>query len=216
LSRLWQPSVAARVLVSLLAVVGIATAPLGSTPSALCAVAVVLGLLAWTRPEPRLLMRRGIWPLLGIIALALPIAFAEPERAGSLAARAVLAVTAALAIGSTIPSSRLGSALAALGVPASLAAVIATVLRQVDLLVVEGRRLSLARSLRGARGASASVDTLATLLARSAARAERVELAMRLRGYAIDRSRPGVSLALRDMPLLMIAAAASVAIHFVA
>jgi energy-coupling factor transporter transmembrane protein EcfT len=57
---------------------------------------------------------------------------------------------------------------------------------------------------------------LAALLARSATRAERVELALRLRGYD-ERERPeGVPLALRDAPTLAIAAIAALAVHLVA
>jgi cobalt/nickel transport system permease protein len=139
-----------------------------------------------------------------------------PERAALIGCRALLALIAAIAIAGTIPSGRFGPALAAIGVPSSLAAVIAGVLRQLDLLLAEGRRLALARRLRGARGTAASVEMLAALLTRSAARAERVELAMRLRGYAGLAPAADVSLRRTDAPVLIAALAAALLIQLAA
>jgi energy-coupling factor transporter transmembrane protein EcfT len=210
------PSIAARVLGLLLLVTGIATAPLDRAASLLAAAATVGLLLALVRPEPRLLARRALPAAIGVAALALPIAFVAPERAALIACRALLALLAALAIASTIPSGRFGSALAALGVPAAFAAVVAGVLRQLDLLIAEGRRLAIARRLRGARGTAVSVELLAALLTRSAARAERVELAMRLRGHAEHASGTDVRLRPADAPAVVAALAASVLIHLAA
>lgn len=211
-----SPSIAARVLGLIVIVAGIATAPLGSPITAAFALTAVGLLLLLTRPRPLPLLRRGLPALIGVGALSLPIALTDPQRAALLAARATLALTAALAIASTIPSGRLGPALSALGLPASIAAVLTTLLRQLTLLGSEARRLWLARRLRGARGVGASTEMMAALLVKSAARAERVELAMRLRGYDERHAPAGVVLRVADTPALACAALVATALHVVA
>lgn len=210
------PSVAARLLALALMAVGLATVPLTRPAPLLLALGLVLAIVAIVRPAPRRIARRGLPALLGIGALALPLAASDPARGATVALRALLAVTAVLTIAETIPLTRVGPALSALGLPPALSNVVATLLRQLGSLLDEGRRLALARRLRGAGGVGVSTEMMAGLLARSAARAERVELAMRLRGYDEAHRLPGTALRLADTPLLTLAAAAAVALHLAA
>jgi energy-coupling factor transporter transmembrane protein EcfT len=204
------------VLVLLSIVVGIATAPRQVTSSLVASAALALGLVALARPAPAAFARRAALGALAIAAICLPIAWTDLDRAVWLGGRAAAALVAALALASTIAEAELGPALSALGAPRGVSAVVASLLRQTGSIAAEGRRLALARSLRGATGIGASTEMFAALLARSAQRAERVELALRLRGYDERVRRPGVRLALGDVPAIAAAVLAAVAVHWVA
>lgn len=216
MSAVARPSVAARVLSLLVIAVGIATAPRQVTSSLVASAAIALGLIAMARPEPAAFARKAAMGALAISAIAFPIAWSDLERALWLGGRAAAALLAALALASTIPPAELGPALSALGAPRGVSAVVASLLRQTGSIAAEGRRLALARSLRGATGIGASTEMLAALLARSASRAERVELALRLRGYDERVRRAGVRLALGDAPAIVAALSAAIAVHWVA
>jgi energy-coupling factor transporter transmembrane protein EcfT len=212
-SPLARPSIAARVLASLLIVSGIATAPRAAPGSLAASAVLVVLLLLVIRPDARTLGRRAAAALLGVIAVALPIALVDPARASLLAGRALCAALAALAIASTIPAAELGPALSGLGVPRGVSTVIASMLRQAGSIATEGRRLALARSLRGATGLGASTEMFAALLARSSLRAERVELALRLRGHDESARPAGARLGLGDVPAVAAAAVAALGVH---
>jgi hypothetical protein len=61
-----------------------------------------------------------------------------------------------------------------------------------------------------------SAEVLASLLAKTAERAERVELAMRLRGAGLGEASAQRRLGAGDLPALGASAAAAVAIHLAA
>lgn len=116
-----------------------------------------------------------------------------------LAVRSGACTATAVALLSELDPLTLESALLSLRVPPVLAAVVGTLLRQAEALVVDGRRLVLARQLRGARGRAIGPEILARLLLRAHAQAERVQLAATLRGYDPRLiSRPTAWLAARD------------------
>lgn len=190
---------------------GIATAPLGSLASRGLLAALVLAVLGLARPRPRWLARRLGPPLVGLAALLLPLVLvSSAERSAEIVARAVGAAVVAAAVASTLALAELGPALAALGVPRALSSAVHALLWQLEHVGAEGRRLILARQLRGARRFGPEV--LAQLLFRTAARAERVDLAMRLRGA----SAPAAGrISRRDLPALCAALAAAVALHLV-
>ncbi len=184
-------------------------------PRALGAIGMVVVAVVFATRPPMRIWSRGVVGLFGVVAVAMPIVWSDPERALWLALRATLALGAAIAIGSTIPSASLGPALSSLGLPRGVAAVISTLLRQIDLLIAEGRRLTLARRLRGATGLGASTELFAALLVKSSQRAERVELALRLRGYDERRPPAGVALAATDAPFVVLVLGVALASHMV-
>ena len=117
-----------------------------------------------------------------VVAAVLPIAInAGPAAALWLGARSLICAGSAVAVLGGLASRDLESALSALGVPALLAGTVGTLLRQLGSIVAEGKRLVLARRLRGASGFGP--EALAQLLLRSHVHAERVALAASLRGY---------------------------------
>ena len=206
---------AGRVLCAVIVVAAIATAPLGSRSAAFAAVTLTLLTLAATRPDKRGLWRK-LWPgLLLIVALVIPlVAAGRHAQAGSLAARALLTLLSAIGFAHTLKPDELGTALYGLRVPPALASVVVTLLRQLEVIRGEARTIGLARRLRGARGAALGGDALAMLLVRVAARAERVELAQRLRGFGARAARAGLEV--RDLAVLAPAAVLGLSLHALA
>ncbi len=210
-------SPAARLLCGALLVAAIATAPIGSPTALAISSAVLLIALLVTQPRPRPLARRALPAVLLIAALVLPLVVAgETHRALAMGARATLAVGVALAMAASLRLDELPGALAALRVPRALAAVVETMLRQLDSVRDEGRRIVLARRLRGARGWGVGPEVLSALFVRTSARAERVELAMRLRGYSPDAARERARLGRGDVPLICLAVAMALLLHIAA
>lgn len=206
-------SPAARVLCSILVVGGVALTPAHASAAAAAGVLVALTLLV-TRPTAKALLLRGLPALLAIAALVVPLLLAGRfHDASAIALRAGLSTLAALAFASTIAAGELGAALRALGVPLALSATIETMLRQLSTLESEGRRIAFALRLRGARGSTLTTHVCAALLVRSAARAERVGLAMRLRGYDVRHAAQRARLRSRDLPALTAATLAITALQ---
>ncbi len=206
-------SPAARVLCSLFVVCGIALIPARASAAAAACV-LVAGTLLVLRPSVKPLVLRGLPALLAIAALITPLLLAgRVHEASAIAARASLATLAALAFASTIAAGELGAALGALGVPAALSATVETMLRQLSTLESEGRRIAFALRLRGAKGHALTTHVCAALLVRSAGRAERVALAMRLRGYDVRHAAQRARLRAPDLPFLAAAAAAVTALQ---
>jgi energy-coupling factor transporter transmembrane protein EcfT len=202
----------ARIACLVVVVAGIATAPLERASSRVLLGVWLAVVLLVTRPAPRWLLTRGGPALLGVAALLVPFALtAAPERVALLAARALGAASAALSIGSTVALHEVGPALGRLGFPRALAGTVRALLWQVGHVGMEGRRLLLARALRGERGFGPEV--LAQLLVRTTARAERVDLAMRLRGADLSTSAERARFGAVGLAALLISAAASVALH---
>ena len=106
-----------------------------------------------------------------------------PERAALLFARAWVSVAWTLIIVSTTPLPMILAALERFRVPRGLLAATAMVYRYLWVLMQETGRVLLARRLRGGGAPWRSgAAILSTLFSRSFARAERIEMALRLRG----------------------------------
>ncbi len=203
----------ARITCLVVLAAGIATAPLGSSSSRWALALLLLALLLITRPRFSWLARRLGPALLALGALLVPLALSmDLARVVVIALRAVGAALASACLASTIPLRELGPALVAVGTPRSLASAVHTLLWQLDHVGAEGRRLMLARRLRGAERFGPEV--LSQLLVRTAARAERVDLAMRLRSAdgAPEASRFGAV----DALVCLSALAVVVALHGIA
>jgi energy-coupling factor transporter transmembrane protein EcfT len=188
----------------------IATLPNVSGRVALAVLACALSALLLARPNlGRLSVRLGV--ALGVIGmLILPfLAIGDFERGIRLSLRALGAATVALAFTSDLAAPDLARALSALRAPTPLVEVIEGLTLQLDSLKGTYRRLLLARRLRGAQGWSGAASLLPELLVRSAQRAERLDLARRLRGY--ECQRPARSFGRQDiLPLLVAAASAAI------
>jgi energy-coupling factor transporter transmembrane protein EcfT len=144
----------------------------------------------------------------------MPLMFSgDLQRAALLGMRAFLSLSVALAVASTLTFVEVPGALAALRVPSGLVRVLSAMLSQFSLLRDTARRLLLARSLRGARRFDIGPDVLASLLVVSAARAERVELALSLRGFDPSGLGDKSALRARDTFPLAIAGLFALAIH---
>lgn len=205
-SVLERLSPAGRVLCTVLTVAALATAPLGSPVAQLAAAAVVLLTIAVLRPSWHRMLLRGVAVVLAITAAVLPFFLGGNPAAGvALTLRAGLACAAALVFADGLARTDLGAALRALGLPAGFATVIASLQQQARIIGDEGRRVLLARRLRGARGRGLGLGVLSTLFVRSARRAERVDFARSLRGYRIDDSARAARLTATDLvPLAMV------------
>jgi energy-coupling factor transporter transmembrane protein EcfT len=133
--------------------------------------------------------------------------------AARLGLRALGAATIALLFTSDLSSSALAGALRTLRAPVALVEVIEGLALQLDSLRNVAARIVLARKLRGARGLRGNVTILPELLVRSAERAERVDLARRLRGYDAKRR---AEMTAADVPCALLAGLAGVSLHVVA
>jgi energy-coupling factor transporter transmembrane protein EcfT len=178
-----SPSAAGRLLATLVVVGGVATAPLPERRTALVLAAVVAAAaLGWARPRLAWLWRRALAASLAVTALTIPFVLAgRPDRAAEVGVRAGLALTITLASASRLELRELPVALVSLRVPRELASTLHALLWQLEHVADEGRRLLLARRLRGATGVIGP-EVLSALFARTTLRAERVELAVALRG----------------------------------
>jgi energy-coupling factor transporter transmembrane protein EcfT len=207
-------SPAARVLAAVLLIGAVATAE-PSTPTLAAAAATGLVALALARPSSRWVLRMSGLACLAIAGVLVPVfATGDVELATRLTARALAVLAIALAFGWTQRPHELGGALRGLGVPASFATVLSTMLRQATSLGSDGRRLVLARQLRGVRGARLGPEILARLFLRSHVKAERAALAAELRGARAGCPRP-LPLRLSDGVPVGCAAIVATAIHVV-
>ena len=204
---------AARLLAGVVLVAASATAPLAA-PALTMSAAIALVALFLARPSFAMFTRTLGAGVLGLTALLLPLLFAgQAAAAVRLGARGCLTLTVALAFASTFSVIELAGALSALGMPRPLCAVISSMLRQLGAVRTQGRSLLLARRLRGAAGSGLGADVLGSLLARTAERAERAELAARLRGHELVSARRRSGLRVSDAPLLMCVAALALGLH---
>lgn len=209
-------SPAGRILCSVFLVASVATLDVSTTRVRVALLFVLLAVLAVARPDPRALLRRSVLAVGAIVAMCVPWALAgDFARALELAGRASAASLIALAFASTVALDQLPSALRALGLPADFTSTVHGMLWQVGHIGTEGRRLVLARRLRGARGVIGP-EVLAELLVRTTARAERVELAMQLRGAHSEAAARRVPLAARDLPAMIVALALGIGLHLLA
>jgi energy-coupling factor transporter transmembrane protein EcfT len=207
---------AARVLCAVIVVAALATAPVGSVRTSVAAVAVTLLALTAARPGWKGTWQK-LWPgVLLITALVVPLlAVGRHADAATLGMRALLALIAAVSFAQTLHPDELAGALYALRVPPALANVVATLLRQLEMIRAEARAIGLARRLRGTRGFALGGDALALLLIRVAARAERVELAQRLRGFGVRAAAARAQLRARDAVVLALAVVLGLSLHLI-
>jgi cobalt/nickel transport system permease protein len=195
-------------------VTGISTAPLRSRDALVASACVALAVLFFTRAAPLALVKRSLVAVPLLAALVLPVMLAgQAQHAVELGLRAMLALITALSFAATLSSIELPAALTNLGLPQPLARMLGTMLRQAGAVQAQGQRILLARKLRGAKGGAMSAEVLASLLTSTAERAERVELAMRLRGADLATLKAGQGLGPRDLPLLLASSCAAIAIH---
>jgi cobalt/nickel transport system permease protein len=166
--------------------------------------AIVLTLAAASRLPPRFVARRlaVVLPFLAF-ALFLPFTGGGAQvhvlglflyRSGLWAAwnvvsKATLGATASIVLTATTQPPDLLKGLARLRVPRVITAVMGFMIRYLDVIVDEARRMKVAlesRGLRPARSARvrAAASLIGTLFIRSYERGERVHLAMQARGYA--------------------------------
>lgn len=196
-------SVAARLVSAAIAVTGLASVPL-DTWEALVGVALVVPLALWFhRPPLGRMARRSALALPMIAGLLVPLALGgDVLRAGALGARALCSLVTVLAFTISIHPVELPAALTALHFPQPLVLILSSMTRQLSAIGSQAQRISLSRKLRGATGAGISAEALAGLLASTARRADRVELAMRLRGSGSHRAEKDL-VSSRDIPLLL-------------
>lgn len=210
------PSPAGRILCSVFLVASVATVDPSTARVRVAVLVLVIALLALTRPNPLVLGRRALVALGAVVALCLPWVIAGNwPRALELGGRAAASTLIALAFAGTLRRSELPGALRALGLPADFASTVHAMLWQVGNIGSEGRRLVLARRLRGARGAIGP-EILAELLVRTTARAERVDLAMQLRGASSEAAARRVGLTTRDVLAAAIALGTGIGLHLFA
>jgi cobalt/nickel transport system permease protein len=108
--------------------------------------------------------------------------------AWNVVGKAILGATASIVLAATTQPSDLLKGLARLRVPRVFTAVMGFMIRYLDVIVDEARRMKVAlesRGLRPARSARAraAASLIGTLFVRSYERGERVHLAMQARGY---------------------------------
>jgi energy-coupling factor transporter transmembrane protein EcfT len=204
---------AARLLAGVVLLAACATAPLAA-PALAFAAGIALLAVFWARPSVAMFAPAFGAGVLGLTTLLVPLLFAgQRATAAQLGARGCLTLTVALAFASTFSVGELAGALSALGVPRPLCAVTSSMLRQLGAVRAQGRSLLLARRLRGATGSAFGADVLAALFERTAERAERAELAARLRGHELVSARRRARIRISDAPLLICVAALALSLH---
>jgi len=207
---------AARLLAGVVLVTACATAPL-EAPALAMAVVIALLSVILARPSTAAFARTFAAGLLALAALLLPLLLGgQGAAAARLGARSSLTLIVGLAFASTFSVSELAGALSALGIPRALCGVISSMLRQLGAVRKQGRSLLLARKLRGAQGIELGAEVLASLFVRTAERAERAELAARLRGSELGNARQGAGVKVSDLPLLICVGALALCLHFAA
>ncbi len=186
LSRWVTPG--ARLLGGVVLALGFATA----RPSVWALTAAAFFLLAVIQlaaPPPRRWQGRLAVALLGSSVVLLPFALGgDMERLGQMLLRTTTATLAAVAMSLSIRGTELSGALESLRAPRAIAQMVAHTTAQLGSIASEGKRLVLARKLRGARGTSANLELMSSLLIRCAERAERRALASELRGSSATRT----------------------------
>ena len=140
--------------------------------------------------------------------------------AWNVVGKAVLGATASIVLAATTQPSDLLKGLARLRVPRVFTAVMGFMIRYLDVIVDEARRMKVAlesRGLRPARSARAraAASLIGTLFVRSYERGERVHLAMQARGYTgampdlETATAPASEWAVGILPVAVAAAAAA-------
>jgi len=133
----------------------------------------------------------------------LSMSLAGLYAAWGIVIKGTLGVAASLTFAATTPARELPLALSRLGVPATITPVIVMMLRYIDVLSAEVRRMQVARLARGdsprmIHQAGAIAKGVGSMFLRSYERGERVHLAMMSRGFTgVIPEMPGVATATR-------------------
>lgn len=196
------------VAVKLICLLGFLFAVVATPPQAVPAFGVyallVGGVVGLARLPVRVLGRRLLIEVPFVMfALALPLVGAEPHReilgvsisipgcwaAWSILAKATLGTAATVVLAWSTPAGDILTGLERLHVPRVLTAIAGFMIRYLDLIAGELRRLQIARVSRGDNPrwfwqGNAVAATAGTLFVRSFERGERVHQAMVARGYA--------------------------------
>lgn len=188
-------------LAFLLAVIG---TPSGAWAAyRLLAVLVITAMASSAVPLRYLARRMAVEAPFAVFALALPFVAAGPRTevlgaavsaaglvaAGSLLAKITLGTAASLVLATTTSARDLVAGLRRLRLPEGLVAIVAFMVRYVDVVGDQVRRMSMAQASRGfaprsVRSWPVLAHASGALFVRSYERGERVHLAMLSRGYA--------------------------------
>lgn len=205
-------SVPARLLASFLWALVLATA--SPQPPQLLVALVLVALLTWDVRDRLGTWLRRLGPALLVVAAVLaPTALVNAELALLRLARATLATASVVALTVHVRPADVAGALRALRLPPIFVGVVETMLRQSSVLGSEARTLVLARRLRGGTGLGAGPGLLVELFERSLARAERADLAARLRGYAPGSMLHAAPFQPLDVVLLLTTLGAGAVLH---
>lgn len=206
---------ATRLVSALVLTTSLATLPrVGGWAGPFIAVSLLLAGLV-LRPNLSRLARRFaiVVPMIAIFAAPFLLA-AQFEAAARLAFRALSAALTVLIFTAGMSPAELTRTLASLRVPASLVDVVDGLLLELDGLLGVARRIVLAQRLRGAKGLRIFTRLVPELLVQSAERAERVDLARRLRGYGVRRQP--LSLTPADLACFILVLSFAGAVHYLA
>lgn len=204
-------SPAARVLSALILSVGLALLPHVGGAVGVAIAGLVIACTLLCRPNLKRLSVRLSLALGVIVGLVAPFLLSgDIDNATRLGLRALGAATIALLFTSDLSSSALAGALRTLWAPVAFVEVLEGLALQLDSLRNLAGRIVLARRLRGASGLRDSVTILPELLVRSAERAERLDLARRLRGYDVKRRARMTAL---DLLAPLLSASAALSLH---
>ncbi|GAC50846.1 cobalt ECF transporter T component CbiQ [Gordonia aichiensis] len=157
-----------------------------------------------------------------IDVVGMSLSVAGLYAAWGIVIKGTLGVAASLTFAATTPARELPVALSRLGVPRTITPVFVMMLRYVDLLSAEVKRMQIARAARGdsprmLHQAKAVAVSVGSVFLRSYERGERVHLAMMSRGFTgTIPEMPGVATSARATPaqwaLVSLPAAAAVVV----
>lgn len=167
--------------------------------------AVIVAGLAWLSEVPAAYLLRRVWPVMPFLLVAAVLPFVatgeridvgpvslavEGLRGGlTLALKVILSAASAVIFAATTEPGHLVRGLDQLRLPQPLVQILAFMLRYLEVVTDEVRRMSIALASRGFRARSPRhwpvlARTMGALFIRSFERGERVHLAMVSRGYA--------------------------------
>lgn len=182
----------APLLVTLFFSVLVASFPRGEVVALVPFLFWPVALASLSAVPPRALFRALLVPLPFVLLAALPALFVEPGAAGraiaaSVLLRFLLTATSALLVAAVWGLPALAWAMQKLGAPSVLVSQLLVLWRYLFVLGEESVRMDRARTMRsfGRRGRELALagPFLGTLLLRSQDRAERIDRALRARGF---------------------------------
>jgi cobalt/nickel transport system permease protein len=204
-----------KILAVLAWLVAIGTTPRITPVLTACYLALLIGVTAVARLPVRgvLIRAAGVLPFAATFAV-ISVAAGDAARAEALVAKSYLSASAVLVLAGTTPLSKLLRGLELLGVPRFLTLVVQFLYRYLFVVAEQAQHMRMAalargsQSRRGRRIAErfrAAAGAVATLFARSHARAESIHGAMLARGFQ-GRMEPISAPRLRVADALFLAA----------